>query len=63
MAERAEHISRELDRMAEHGLRLDAETVQAIATAEGRQGRSERRAYWVIAISIAVIAMIFVSAL
>jgi ubiquinone biosynthesis protein len=63
MAERAEHISRELDRMSEHGLRLDAETVQAIATAEGRRTRSERRAVWVIAISVAVIAVIFVSAL
>jgi ubiquinone biosynthesis protein len=63
MAERAEHISRELDRMAEHGLRLDAETVQAIAAAEARQGRSERRAFWVIAISVAIIAAIFVSVL
>ncbi len=63
MAERAEHISRELDRMAEHGLRLDAETVQAIATAEAHQTRSERRAFWVIAISVAVIAVIFVTVL
>ena len=63
MAQRAEHISRELDRMSEHGLRLDAETVQAIATAEGHRTRSERRAFWVIAISVAVIAMIFVTLL
>ncbi len=63
MAERAEHISRELDRMVEHGLRLDAKTVQAIAAAEARQTRSERRAFWVIAISVAVIAAIFVSVL
>jgi len=60
MAERAEHISRELDRMAEQGLRLDTQTVQAIATAEWRHARSERRAFWVIAISVAVIAAIFV---
>jgi ubiquinone biosynthesis protein len=63
MAERAEHISRELDRMSEHGLRLDAETVQAIASAEGHRTRSERRAFWVIAISVAIIAAIFVSVL
>ena len=63
MAQRAEHISRELDRMAEHGLRLDAETVQAIASAEGHRTRSERRAFWVIAISVAIIAAIFVSVL
>jgi len=63
MAERAAHISRELDRMAEHGIRLDAETVQAIAAAETSRTRSERRAYWVIAISVAIIAAIFVTML
>jgi ubiquinone biosynthesis protein len=56
LAQRAERLSRELDRMADHGLRLDERTAEAIGRAEARQTRSGRVALWIIAASLAVIA-------
>ena len=46
---RAERLSREIDAMAENGLRFDAETAKAIGKAEARHTRSGRIALWVIA--------------
>ena len=56
LASRAERLSAELDRMSDDGLRLDAETIAAVARAESRQNRGERVALWLIAISAALIA-------
>ena len=56
LAARTERLSREIDAMAENGLRFDAETAEAIGRAEARQSRWGRAALWVIAISAAVIA-------
>jgi ubiquinone biosynthesis protein len=57
LAARTERLSREIDAMAEHGLRFDAETAEAIGRAEARHSRWGRLALWVIAISAAVIAI------
>ncbi|MCB1424440.1 MAG: 2-polyprenylphenol 6-hydroxylase [Zhengella sp.] len=46
---RAERLSRELDTMAENGLRFDEETARAIGKAEARHTRSGQIALWVIA--------------
>ncbi|WP_127520555.1 2-polyprenylphenol 6-hydroxylase [Mesorhizobium sp. Z1-4] len=56
LAARTERLSREIDAMAENGLRFDAETAEAIGRAEARHSRWGRAALWVIAISAAVIA-------
>jgi len=56
LAARAERLSREVDLMAEHGLRFDPATAEAIGRAEARHTRSGRIALWVIAIALAVIA-------
>ncbi|MBO6717724.1 MAG: 2-polyprenylphenol 6-hydroxylase [Rhizobiaceae bacterium] len=53
---RTERLSREIDAMAEKGLRFDAETANAIGRAEARHTRWGRVALWIIAISAAVIA-------
>ncbi len=42
--------------MAEHGLRFDIATAEAIGEAEARHSRSGRIALWVIAIAAVVIA-------
>jgi len=57
LAQRAERLSRELDWMAEHGLRLDAATTRAIGKAEARHTRSGRVALWVIALALVWIAL------
>ncbi|MBX3598394.1 MAG: 2-polyprenylphenol 6-hydroxylase [Rhizobiaceae bacterium] len=49
LAARTERLTREIDDMAEHGLRLDAQTTRAIGKAEARATRSGRIALWVIA--------------
>lgn len=51
MATRAEKISHEMDAMAENGMRLDADTVDAIGKAEAHHSRYGRYALWVIAAS------------
>ncbi len=56
LASRAERLSAELDRMSGEGLRLDEETIAAVARAEARFNRGERLALWLIAISAALIA-------
>jgi ubiquinone biosynthesis protein len=56
IAARAERLSRELDAMAEHGLRFDAATAEVIGKAEARHSRSGRWALWVIALALAWIA-------
>ncbi len=56
IARRSERLSREIDYMAEHGLRFDAGTAQAIGKAEARHTRSGRLALWVIALTLLYIA-------
>ncbi|MFC5386260.1 2-polyprenylphenol 6-hydroxylase [Aquamicrobium segne] len=53
---RTEHLSREVERMAETGLRFDEKTAQAIGKAEARYTRSGRLALWVIALTLLFIA-------
>jgi len=56
LAERAERLSREIDAMAEHGLRFDDATAERIGRAEARRTRSGRVALWVIAATLIWIA-------
>jgi len=56
LAARTERLSREIDWMAEHGLRLDAGTAHAIGRAEARATRWGRVALWVIAVAVVVMA-------
>ena len=53
---RTERLSREIDLMAEHGLRFDEATSRAIGKAEARYTRSGRVALWVIALTLVYIA-------
>lgn len=55
-AARTERLSREIDKMAENGLRFDDETTNAIGKAEARHTRSGRIALWVIALTLVWIA-------
>ncbi|WP_292246474.1 AarF/UbiB family protein, partial [Mesorhizobium sp.] len=52
IAARTERLSREIDLMAEHGLRFDEATARAIGKAEARHTRSGRVALWVIALTL-----------
>ena len=56
LAARTERLSREIDAMAEHGLRFDETTAHAIGKAEARHTRSGRVALWVIAAAVVYIA-------
>lgn len=56
IAAKTEAFSREVTLMAEHGLRFDPLTAQAIGKAEARHTRSGRVALWVIAGLLAYIA-------
>jgi ubiquinone biosynthesis protein len=56
LAARTERLSREIDAMAEHGLRFDPGTADAIGRAEARHSRWGRVALWVIALALVVIA-------
>ena len=56
MPPRTERLSREIDVMAEHGLRFDEQTAHAIGKAEARHTRSGRMALWVIAAALVWIA-------
>jgi ubiquinone biosynthesis protein len=49
LAARTERLSREIDAMAENGLRFDDDTARAIGKAEARYTRSGRIALWLIA--------------
>ncbi len=55
LADRAERLSAELDRMGEHGMRLAPETIEQIGRSEARASRWGRIALVVIAI-VAVVA-------
>ncbi|WP_316862288.1 2-polyprenylphenol 6-hydroxylase [uncultured Cohaesibacter sp.] len=57
MARRAERLSESFDTMGRDGLRLDAETVEAIGKVEARGNRSGRLVLWVIAIALCAIAI------
>ena len=57
LAARTERLSREIDAMAEHGLRFDDETADKIGRAEARRTRSGRLALWVIAATLIWIAV------
>jgi ubiquinone biosynthesis protein len=52
IAARTERLSREIDLMAEHGLRFDPATASAIGKAEARHTRSGRVALWIIALTL-----------
>ncbi|UCI09094.1 2-polyprenylphenol 6-hydroxylase [Mesorhizobium sp. B1-1-8] len=52
LAARTERLSREIDLMAEHGLRFDEATARSIGKAEARHTRSGRVALWVIALTL-----------
>jgi len=56
LSARAERLSREIDAMAENGLRFDEATARAIGKAEARHTRSGRVALWVIALTLVYIA-------
>ncbi len=56
LAARTERLSREIDAMAENGLRFDEATAKAIGKAEARHTRSGRVALWVIAAAAVWIA-------
>jgi ubiquinone biosynthesis protein len=56
LAERTERLSREIDTMAEHGLRFDEDTARRIGKAEARATRWGRVALWVIALALVWIA-------
>jgi ubiquinone biosynthesis protein len=57
LAARTERLTREIDAMAEHGLRFDPETAKAIGKAEARHTRWGRVALWVIALTLVWIAV------
>jgi len=56
LSARAERLSREIDAMAENGLRFDEATARAIGKAEARHTRSGRIALWVIALTLVYVA-------
>ncbi|WP_417668318.1 2-polyprenylphenol 6-hydroxylase [Roseibium sp.] len=56
-ADRVGRMSEEFEKMTMNGLRFDAETAEAIGKAEARHTRSGRLALWVIALSLAAIAV------
>ena len=57
LAARTERLSREIDAMAENGLRFDDETADKIGRAEARRTRSGRIALWIIAATLIWIAV------
>ena len=54
---RTERLSREIDAMAENGLRFDAQTARDIGRAEARHTRSGRIALWIIAATLLWMAL------
>jgi len=57
LAERAERLSAEFDRMGEKGLRLDPETIEMIGRSEAHAARWGRVALWVIAVVAVVVGL------
>jgi ubiquinone biosynthesis protein len=56
LADRTEKLSLEIEEMAENGMKLAPDTVNAIGKAEARESRSGRVALWVIALAALWIA-------
>jgi ubiquinone biosynthesis protein len=56
LAKRTERLSREVDHMAEHGLRFDDDTARRIGQAEARAARWGRVAMWIGALALVWIA-------
>ena len=61
LVERLDLASAGLAKWAETGLRLDPETVEAIAAAQARRGRVHRLAGWIAAASLAVVAYVMMT--
>ena len=61
LADRAERLSAEIDRMGREGVRLDPETIAGIGRSEARAGRWGRVALWVIALSAVAVGLRFLS--
>jgi ubiquinone biosynthesis protein len=59
LADRAERLSVELDRMGAKGIRIDPETIQDIGRSEARAGRMGRVALVVVAIVAVLIGLKF----
>jgi ubiquinone biosynthesis protein len=57
LVDRAEHISAGFSAMADKGLRLDDDTVEAIAAAERRRRRWDGAALWIGALALVYIAV------
>ena len=57
LVDRAEHISAGFSSMADKGLRLDDDTVEAIAAAERRRRRWDGAALWIGALALVYIAV------
>ncbi|MCP4385846.1 MAG: 2-polyprenylphenol 6-hydroxylase [Hyphomicrobiales bacterium] len=57
LADRANRLSAEMDRMAAHGLKLDPDTIAGIGQSEANAARWGRVALWIIAI-VAVVAVL-----
>ena len=57
LAERAERLSAECDRMGERGIRLDPETIEGIGRSEAHAGRWGRVALWVIAAAAVAVGL------
>jgi ubiquinone biosynthesis protein len=55
LAARTERLSREIDAMAQNGLRLDPETADVVGRAAARHTRLGRLALWVIALAVFII--------
>ncbi|MBN8993660.1 MAG: 2-polyprenylphenol 6-hydroxylase [Rhizobiales bacterium] len=59
LADRAERLSAEMDRMGTHGLRLDPETIEEIGRSEARAGRAGRVALVVMAVVAVLVGLKF----
>jgi ubiquinone biosynthesis protein len=57
LLERGERVAEALAQTARGGLRLDEETIERLAAAQARQGRWGRRALWVAAAALMVMAI------
>jgi ubiquinone biosynthesis protein len=57
LADRAERLSAELDRMGARGIRLDPETIEDIGRSEARAGKAGRIALVVIAVVAVILAI------
>jgi ubiquinone biosynthesis protein len=56
LAERAERLSAELEKMGTHGIRLDSDTIGAIGRAEARSSRWVRTALVIVAVAVVIVS-------